>query len=209
MNLSFRPATGADSDLLADVVFGEPGQETTRVAMRLYGLTDAEKARELFRLLWGAAESWKLSELVLFDGEVAGVLATGGSSSSSTRVTPGFVVAAVRNFGPFTLLRMSGRLRIQRRVTPEKPDGACVISEIHVKPEFRGQGLGQAMLAHAEERALAQGFGLMALHTLTTNPARTLYERFGFEIVAERTDAEFERLTGASGNVLFVKRIAA
>jgi hypothetical protein len=47
----------------------------------------------------------------------------------------------------------------------------------------------------------------MALTTLTTNPARRLYERFGFEVSGEATDPEFERLTGAAGNVLYVKRL--
>jgi len=204
MDLSFRPATAADSDLLADLVLGEPGQETTRVAMCLYGMADIEKARQLFRMLWSAAENWKLSELAIVDGEVAGVLQTG---RSSTRVTVGVIAAAVRSLGPVALLRMPGRLRLQRRVTPEKPDGACIVSELHVAPEFRGQGLGQRMLTHAEEDALAVGCATMALHTLTTNPARRLYERCGYEAAAERTDTDFERLTGASGNVLYVKRL--
>ena len=206
MDLSFRQATEADSDLLADLVLGDAEQETTRVAMRLYGITDIEQARSLFRLLWGAGESWKRSELVLFDDEVCGILTIGGSS---TRITSGFIASAVRSLGLFTLLRAAGRLRLQRRVVPEKPGGACVVSELHVAPGFRGRGLGQRMLAHAEEGARAGGYAVMALHTLTTNPARRLYERCGYEAVAELTDAEFERLTGASGNILFVKRLTA
>ena len=74
-------------------------------------------------------------------------------------------------------------------------------------PEYRRRGFGEAILGHAEEAARSRGFDVMALHTLATNPARRFYERCGFEAVAERRDPEFERITGASGNILFVKRI--
>jgi ribosomal protein S18 acetylase RimI-like enzyme len=204
MTLLFRQATAADTDLLADLVLGEPEQETTRVAMLLYDLADFGLARALFRLLWRAGKNWKLSEVALMDGRPAGVLQTGGSS---IRVTPAFILAAFRKLGARRLLHMRSRLRIQRRVSPDKPPGAYVISEIHVAPEFRGRGLGEAILRHAEEDARILGFDVMALHTLATNPARGLYGRFGFEAVAERRDPEFQRMTGVPGNVLFVKRI--
>ena len=51
------------------------------------------------------------------------------------------------------------------------------------------------------------GFHEMALHTLTTNPAQRLYRRSGFEEAARRIDPEFERITGAEGNVLMIKRL--
>ncbi len=201
----FRQATAGDSDLLADLVLGEAEQETTRVAMLLYDLPDLGLARELFRLLWRAGENWKMSEVALTDGRAAGVLQTGGSS---VRVTLAFVLAALRKLGARRLLRMRSRLRIQRRVLPDKPPGAYVISEIHVAPEYRRRGFGEAILRHAEEGARGRGFDVMALHVLTTNPARRAYQRSGFEDVLTLTDPEFLRITGADGNVLMVKRLA-
>jgi ribosomal protein S18 acetylase RimI-like enzyme len=204
MDLTFRAATPADSDLLADLVLGEREQETTRVAMRLLDLSDIEKARHMLRSLWRSAENWKRSKLAVLDGHDAGVLQIG---DSSIRITPGVVLSALRTVGPIALMRIPARLRIQQRVSPEKPERSCVVSEIHVAPDFRGRGIGMAMLAHAQDRALDDGFSLMTLHTLTTNPARRLYERFGFKADAELTDPDFERLTGAAGNVLYVKKI--
>lgn len=64
------------------------------------------------------------------------------------------------------------------------------------------------MLAHAEADARGRGFDEMALHTLTNNPARRLYERCGFSVVETRVDPDFRRLTGADGNVLLVKALA-
>ncbi len=201
---TFRPAAAADSDLLADLVIGEPEQETTRVEMRLFGISDFETARLLFRLTWRAAENWRRSTVAELDGTPVGMLQVGGSS---IRVTPALVLSTIRRLPLMALLRLPGRLRLQRRLVPPKPLGAYVIAEIHVAPEFRGRRLGEAILAYAQEDARRGGFGEMALHTLTTNPAQHLYHRCGFDEVARRVDPEFERITGAEGNVLMVKRL--
>ena len=201
---TFRSAVVADSDLLADLTMGEPAQETTRVAMRLFGLQDFEAAREFLRVAWRAAENWRRSTIAELEHTPVGMLQSGGSSF---RVTPSLVLSVIRGSPLTTLLRMPGRLRLQRRLVSPKPPGAYVIAEIHVAPEFRGRGLGEAILAYAEEDARRGGFGEMALHTLTTNPAQHLYQRSGFEEVARRVDPEFERLTGVQGNVLMIKRL--
>ena len=201
---TFRPAAAADSDILADLVMGEPQQETTRVAMRLFGLQDFEAARQLLRVAWRAAENWRRSTVAELEHTPVGMLQSGGSSF---RVTPSLVLSVLRGLPLTTLLRMPGRLRLQRKLVPPKPPGAYVIAEIHVAAEFRGRRLGEAILAYAQEDALSGGFGEMALHTLTTNPAQHLYKRYGFDEVARRVDPEFERITGAEGNVLMVKRL--
>lgn len=205
MALTFRRATEDESDLLADMVLGEPEQAARHTMAKLFGAEDAEVFRSLFREVWRAARNWKLSELILVDGEVAGLLQTG---DSSMRITPRVVLAAVRAFGLLGSLRLVSRLRLQDRVAPAKPPGAYLVSELHVKPEFQGRGVGGAALERAEEDARKRGFALMALTTLTTNPARRLYERFGFTVEGEAVDAEFERITGAAGNVLYVKRLS-
>jgi ribosomal protein S18 acetylase RimI-like enzyme len=204
MDVTFRRATSEDSDLLANLVLGEPEQETTRVGMALFGMRDFDEARGVFRMLWRAGESWRQSELAVLDGRPAGVIQTG---RSSVRITPAVIFSALRAMGPATLLRMPSRLRIQGRVSPKKPEGAYVISEIHVAPDCRGRRIGEAMMAHAEADARKRRFPMMALHTLTTNPARSFYERLGFTVAAEATDPEFERLTGVKGNVLYVKQL--
>jgi ribosomal protein S18 acetylase RimI-like enzyme len=201
---TFRPAAAVDSDLLADLVIGTQEQETTRVAMRLFGISDFEVARHLFRLTWRAAENWRRSTLAESDGAPVGMLQSGGSS---LRVTPALVLSVVRSLPPLILLRLPRRLRLQRRLVPPKPLGAYVVAEIHVTPAYRGLGLGEAILTYAEEDARRGGFREMALHTLTTNPAKHFYQRRGFEVVATRVDPEFQRITGAEGNVLMVKRL--
>ena len=204
-NLTYRPAIATDSDLLADVVFGDEHQVTTQVAMRLYGIERPAAARTLFRVTWRAAENWRRSVIAARESEPVGMIQTG---TSSMKVTPGLALAALRALGPVASLRLPHRLRIQRRVSPAKPPGAYVVAELHVAPASRGQGIGEMMLAHAEADARERDCREMALHTLTNNPARRLYERCGFRIVETCVDPEFRRITGADGNILLVKTLA-
>ena len=117
-------------------------------------------------------------------------------------------IAVIARLGPILALRLPHRLRVHARVVPKNPPGAYVIAEIHVAPACRGRGFGAEILAHAERDARNLGLGAMALHVLTTNPARRAYRRAGFEGVLTLTDPEFLRITGADGNVLMVKRLA-
>ena len=93
-------------------------------------------------MLWQAGGNWRQSELAIVDDEPAGVLQTG---RSSVRITPAIIFAALRTLGPATLLRLPSRLRIDSRVSPPKPEGAYVISEIHVAPELRGRKVSHDM----------------------------------------------------------------
>ncbi len=207
-DLSFRAAVVEESDLLADIVLGDANQETTRVGMALYGIDSPDRIRALFRVLWRVAENWRHTELVIADGRPVGLIQAGSSGSSSVKITPGVVLAVVRTLG-VGVRRVPSRLRIQRRVAPAKPLGSFVITEIHVVPEFRGMGIGDALLDHAEDEARRLGYRYCALHTLASNPARRFYDRRGYLNVMTTTDAEFEKLTGVSGNVLYVKDLDA
>jgi len=204
MQPTFRKATAADSDLLADLVFGEEGSEGRRVTAAVLQLEDIEKFRPLFRALWKASENWRQCEIALLEGESAGILM---NNQPPDKITARVVLVAVRTFG-LRVFALRDRLRIFERVHPKKPDGAYVISELDVLEQHRGKGLGTLMMERAEASARAQGYKLMALQTRTTNPARRLYERCGYEVAAEATDPEFERLTGVPGIVLYVKHLS-
>jgi len=56
---------------------------------------------------------------------------------------------------------------------------------IAVLPIHRGQGLGGELLNRAIERARADGFESISLSVEADNPARRMYERRGFELVAD------------------------
>ena len=55
------------------------------------------------------------------------------------------------------------------------------VHDLAVLPEHRGRGVGRALLAGVEQRARARGCGKLTLEVQDDNePARRLYERFGF-----------------------------
>jgi ribosomal-protein-alanine N-acetyltransferase len=59
------------------------------------------------------------------------------------------------------------------------------LTSLAVRPDRAGRGLGQALLAAAERRALERGCTRMRLEVRTDNlPARRLYERSGYRCFA-------------------------
>jgi ribosomal protein S18 acetylase RimI-like enzyme len=56
------------------------------------------------------------------------------------------------------------------------------IHDLAVLPEYRGQGVGTALLNAVEDRARRKGCCKLTLEVLDDNtPARAVYQRFGFE----------------------------
>ncbi|MBV7482687.1 GNAT family N-acetyltransferase [Bordetella sp. BOR01] len=70
------------------------------------------------------------------------------------------------------------------------------VVQLQVAPEYQGQGLGARLLRQVLTQADAAGLPTQ-LDVLKTNPARRLYERLGFRIVAD-TGVEYhmERAAG-------------
>jgi ribosomal protein S18 acetylase RimI-like enzyme len=53
---------------------------------------------------------------------------------------------------------------------------------IYVDPDYRRQGIGRALMGHAEAWAKAQGYTQMGLQVFTTNlPAIELYHQLGYK----------------------------
>ena len=59
---------------------------------------------------------------------------------------------------------------------------------VGVVPEARGKGLGQALLRRAVADAESRGAERLFLEMRANNPARDLYERFGFQAIGRRRD---------------------
>jgi len=59
------------------------------------------------------------------------------------------------------------------------------IIQIQLLPEYQHMGIGTKLIQNLQEEASQQGMALF-LSVLKVNPAKGLYERLGFEIVAEK-----------------------
>jgi ribosomal protein S18 acetylase RimI-like enzyme len=194
--LEFEAAKSSDSDLVSDLILGQPGQLTTDVGMRAFGMRDFGKARTMWRLMNRKEEAWTHVTLARSGEETVGVLMTAGLDIN---VSFSLLARALFLFGPVWLFRLPSRMKLQSRVHCDRPDGSFAISEMHVAASWRGRGIGGALLAEAERQAHEQGKTLMTLEVLTTNPAMRLYERAGFEVVQTSIDPEYERVTGCPG----------
>ena len=60
---------------------------------------------------------------------------------------------------------------------------------IAVVPSKRGHGIGEKLLEALIARAREAGYPALSLNVEPGNPARKLYERFGFQVVGEGQDA--------------------
>jgi ribosomal protein S18 acetylase RimI-like enzyme len=75
--------------------------------------------------------------------------------------------------------RPAGRLYVDRR------PGDIRIVDISLLPEFRGMGVGAHLITELMEEAGASGRKL-SIHVEIHNRAAELYQRLGFDVVAER-----------------------
>ena len=201
--LTFRRATPEDTERIAEIISGEPGQEAI-------GLTgNADRARAL-GMAWvrmpNSPQGWQHTVVAEMDGEVVAIMQA-GSDPQEFKLTPAAALLAIRVLGPLRVLTHLPRLWARGRVQSQRPDGAYYIAELDVDPGYRNRGIGGAMLRYAEEKARRENCRLMSLTTHTSNPARHLYERHGYRVVETRTDPQYERHTGIDGRVLMVKEL--
>lgn len=70
------------------------------------------------------------------------------------------------------------------------------LEDLFVRPAFRGEGVGAALLAHLAARCVAQGYGRLEWSVLDWNaPAIAFYKARGAQMLEEWTRA---RLSGAA-----------
>ena len=56
-----------------------------------------------------------------------------------------------------------------------------ILNDLYVAPEYRGRGLGKALLIKAQEYCISQDYKGLALETATDNPAQGLYNKLGWK----------------------------
>jgi ribosomal protein S18 acetylase RimI-like enzyme len=202
--LKFRKATRDDTERIAEIIHGAPGQETVRMC----GSVDRARAmgHELVRIP-GSAQGWDRSVVGELGGEVVVVLQA-GQQVGGIRVTPKLALQAIRILGPLDAIGLLPQVRAQSRANPRGPADAYYIAELHVHPQHRNRGIGAAALDHAEAEARHGGYTQMALSVTTVNPACRLYERHGFRVVETRSYPAYERYTGIPGRHLMVKELS-
>ncbi len=202
--IAIRPAAEGESDAVADLVFGEPDQETRRITSALYGVRDSEALRPMFRAVWRAGENWRQTFVSVIDTEIVGIVQCG---RSAMRITPVIALNAVRALG----LRALSAPKAMRLGRPGRADEAVGCAGGLRAPRaagtsWNGHRSDPARIRRRPRRAAGPPLA-WHWHTYTTNPARRLYERCAYVAHETVTDPEFERRTGMDGNVLYVKEL--
>ena len=201
--LAFREATPADAELVAEIVAGEPSEESIGIC------GDRERARAFgMALARSHVRDGGVRTIVAeLEGRLVSVLQT-TDGVGDVGITRAVAAIALRVFGPLGVLGLMSRGRARARIAIRPPSDALHIYELHVARDLRGRGIGGSMLRYAEEQARARGRPLLSLTTTTSNPARRLYERAGYRVVETRTDAAYRRITGIDGRHLMIKELA-
>lgn len=80
----------------------------------------------------------------------------------------------------------------------EGEPGTYYLSTMGVNPDFRGRGVGTALMAAAEAKGIKLGFSLCSLLVSTEKPkVQAMYERLGYRVIADVSIAEshYRRMT--------------
>lgn len=198
-DLRARHADAGDAERLASLMFVAPGREPVAMA----GSASAAERFQV-RLLRRAIQTGTSIVIVAEtpSGPAGFAEVSQGAETPSLRT---LVPAAVAAMGVAGALRAAWRSSARRKVDLAVPEGGVHLVELQVAPDQRNRGIGAFLLARVDEYAISQHAAHVSLTTATDNPARGLYERNGYRLIDQRTNARYERLTGSAGRVLMVK----
>jgi ribosomal protein S18 acetylase RimI-like enzyme len=203
MGVTIRPATPGDVAALLAVMGDTPTAEQIGISGNKRRARIVR--RKLNEILFAPA-SLPGTSILIDDGDPVGLIKLGEEAAGDFSL--GLAWMALRIFGPMGIVGLVTRLRSRERVNFATPPDALHIAEVHVREDKRSKGYGGLLLRYAEEQAIAENHARLSLTTTTDNPARHLYERFGFTIAERKVDADYERYTGIEGRILMVKELA-
>jgi ribosomal protein S18 acetylase RimI-like enzyme len=197
-----RPARPDDADRLASLMFLAPSREPVAMAGSASGAERFLASVLRHALAEGTG--------VVIVAETASEPVGFAEVSRGGDIAPFGVVAraAVDALGVVGTLRAAWRSLARRNVDLSVPEGGVHLVELQVSPQHRNRGVGAFLLRWVDDYATENHAAHISLTTATDNPARRLYERSGYRVTGEKTNARYERITGSAGRVLMVKPIS-
>ena len=200
-DLTARRGRLDDADVLASLMFIVPSREA--VAMTGSAAAAVRLAASLLR----HAIANRTSVVIVAERAATPVAFAEVSNGSDMPSFPVVARAGINAMGLVGTLAAAWRSRARSQVELQAPPGGVHLVELQVSPEHRNRRVGAFLLREVDDYAIAQRAAHISLTTATDNPARRLYERSGYRIVDQKTNARYERLTGSAGRVLMVKPV--
>ena len=131
------------------------------------------------------SQSHRVCTVATLNNKVVGI-GSFYTSRDYTRLGFGNFWNVLKFFGPQNLLKISQRTSRIETIIPAPEADTGFISQLGVAEEFRGYGIGTALIRHFIERARALGLRKCVLDVAMTNSkAQALYERLGFRVIQE------------------------
>ena len=196
MKIAFRSAVAADVEAAVPLIYSSGPAAFDYVFTLDSGPTAEDFLRRSF--LDGAGEfGWRNHVVGELDGRIVAAGA-GWSGEMGFR----FMIAGARQilgcYGAIAGAGVIGRALRVEAIVPPPSRTRFVVAHLGVRPETRGQGIGQALIEHLLDRGRRRGVEIAALDVAVTNPrGQALYERLGFIVTGERRS----RLSNASATV--------
>ena len=200
---TLRPATPADLPAVAAIQFSDPGPAIIGLAGTRRG---GRRLGEALMAVAGVTDPDLPTLVYEVDGAAIGFLQYSIGPPPEPRLGPALARRVVGALG-FRIVLLPRRLKALRVVSIPAPLESLYLSELHVRPDLRGRGLGGEMLTWVEGEAARRGCLTISLVTDIGNPAQKLYERHGFVVAETRTDASYRRYTGREGRILMTRSV--
>jgi ribosomal protein S18 acetylase RimI-like enzyme len=198
---SIRPATESDAPLLARIALIA---SRAHLGWGFYGVwfggTDDERLARLERAAKTRAR-WFHHYSIRLVAEVDGCAA---GSIVGFPATVGFYApfpdAMAETFSVDDMASFAKARPATDTASIAHPEGAWGIELVGVLPEFRGHGVGYALLAHVLEHGRAADYTLASVVLeIGNDAAQRTYERAGLAVVEEKRHPEFERVMRSPG----------
>jgi len=187
--------------LLASLMFMAPSRESVAMA----GSAAAAERFAVYLLRHSIAQG--TSFVIVAEIAAEPVAFAEVSNGSDVPALPVVARAGINAMGLIGALGAAWRSLARLRVELQAPAGGVHLVELQVSPEHRNRGVGAFLLGEVDNYAIEHRAAHVSLTTASDNPARRLYERSGYRVVQQRTNARYERITGSAGRVLMVKAI--
>jgi len=178
--ITYRPAQPSDAQIASRLIF----DTFPRMATYIFGLGDERRAKEILSKLFVIENhrfSYQFTEMVIQDETIMGMFIA-YPAEELPRLDRGLLSVILRQH------KFTDKLKVLLRGLPtmfikEAAPDDFLLSNIAIKKETRGQGIGAQVLAYVEEKAKEAGYQRLALIVeIDKQAACRFYEAQGFEV---------------------------